>query len=317
MAKSTICGLAKLATVKNPPNCCLLGTNPRFNTEARVSSAVSKLSFLLDPPALLLIGFLVGKLYYLMVVFGDRIISRGASRKGLFAFGAAVVALFWVYSTLLYLNVIYFPWPLPHWYGGTNWMLNSGLPLGLTRNPTTDIVAVVIFASYPFWFYLGAELAKAGHRLTTAQREAERNRIIAELANAEFPQGGVIPPGAQDVGTAASVEALLGRIPSLYEDAITLLLFVYDSRFFVLFFTGRWKRFVDLDSKEKSRYMRVWDSNAFLVTVGQIIRITMSYGFYTKAQVYGFFDYGGPMEPNLPPWYNPGPPEGSGSEAGR
>jgi len=149
-----------------------------------MTRAVSTLSFLLDPPALVLVGFLSGKVYYLMTVFGNRVFSRGASRKYLMVFGAAIVGVFWLYSALLYLNVIYFPWPLPHWYGGTTWMLNSGLPLGLTRSATSDTIAVVVFGTYPLWFYLGAELAKAGHRLTASRRETERNRIISELANA-------------------------------------------------------------------------------------------------------------------------------------
>lgn len=273
------------------------------------------LSFLLDPPALLLVGFIAGKAYYLMTVFGDRVFTRGAGRRYLLLFGAAVVAVFWTYSALLYLNVIYFPWPLPHWYGGTNWMLNSGLPLGFTRSRTTDLLAVVFFALYPLWFFVGTELAKAGHRVTEAQRVKERDRIISEIAISEFPQGGAIPPSAADVGTASAVEGLIGTIPPLFEDALTLLFFVYDSRFFVLAFTGKWKRFVDLDPVEKRKYMQVWESNLFLVSVAQVLRITMSYGYYTKPQVYSVFGYNGPMTPNLPPWYRAGPDGHSGAES--
>jgi len=117
------------------------------------------------------------------------------------------------------------------------------------------------------------------------------------------------------VGTAASVDSLLGVIPPLFDDALTLLLFVFDSRFFVLAFTGKWKRFVDLDPSDKSRYLDVWESNAFLVSVAQVLRITMSYGYYTKQPVYGVFDYNGPMVPNLPPWYDPGPSGATTGEA--
>ncbi len=74
-------------------------------------------------------------------------------------------------------------------------MLNSGLPLGSARSGASDIVAVVMFATYSLWFYLGTELAKGGHRLTRAQRTSERNRIIEELADSEHPRGGAIPEG--------------------------------------------------------------------------------------------------------------------------
>ena len=52
--------------------------------------------------------------------------------------------------------------------------------------------------------------------------------------------------------------------------------------------------------------MEVWESNSFLVSIAQMLRITMSYGYYTKPQVYSVFDYNGPMVPDLPPWYKPG-----------
>lgn len=219
------------------------------------------------------------------------------------------MGIFWAYSAALYLDVIYFPWPLPYWYAGTSWMLDSGLPLGLARSAASDVAAVVIFATYPLWFFLGTELGKAGHRLTRAQRVSERDRIVRELADAEYPPGGAIPPGAADVGTAAAVESLLARIPPLFADALTLLLFVFDSRFFVLVFTGKWKRFVDLDPKEKVRYMDVWESNSFLVSMAQMLRIAVSYGYFTKQPVYAVFDYNGPMAPDLPPWYKAGPTE--------
>jgi hypothetical protein len=254
-----------------------------------------------------IIGFLAGKAYYLALAFGDRVFSRGAVRKELVAAGAAVVSVFWVYSASLYLNIIYFPWPLPRWFGGTSWMLNSGLPLGLSRTGAADIAAIVMFSTYPLWFYLGTELGRAGHRLTKAQRISERSRIIRELAEAEYPKGGAIPASADDVDAAGSVEALLQEVPPLFDDAITTLLFVFDSRFFVLAFTGRWKRFVDLGPEEKERYMEVWKSNIFLLSIAQILRFTCSYGYYTKPMVYSTFGYNGPMVPNLPPWYNPGP----------
>ncbi len=254
-----------------------------------------------------MIGFLAGKVYYLALAFGHRVLSRGEVRKGLLIAGAVTIFVFWVYSALLYVGSLYFPWPFPMWVGGTNWMLNSGLPLGLARTPTTDLVAVVIFATYPIWFYLGTELGKSGHRLTKVQRRTESARILRDLAQAEFPEGGAIPPSADDVDVASSLEDLLKKIPPLYADAITTLLFVFDSRFLVFPFTGKWKRFVALSPEERERYLRAWESNSFLVTVAQILKITCSYGYYTKPPVYTVFQYNGPMTPNLPPWYRPGP----------
>jgi hypothetical protein len=276
-----------------------------------------RLSFLLDPFALLGLGFVAGKAYYLLVAFGDRIIKRGALKKNLVIAGGLIVSLFWAYSALLYLGVIYFPWPFPAWYSGADWMLNSGLPLGLKSSPVSDVLGVVVFATYPVWFYLGTELGLAGHRLTKASRLAERNRIIGQVVDTVYPKGGAIPPGATEVGTLSLVDSLLQKIPPTFADALVLLLYVFDSRFFVLVFTGRFKRFVDLDrpgdTSEKRKYLQAWSSNPYLSSATQIMTVAASYGYYTRPQVYKAIGYTGPVCPDLPPWYNPGP-QAAGSD---
>jgi len=253
------------------------------------------------------IGLIAGKAYYLLVAFGDNILRRGALKDGLVVAGAAVVSAFWVYSALLYLNVINFPWPFPAWYGGTAWMLNSGLPLGLARSSASDVVAALIFATYPAWFYLGTELGLAGHRLTKGQRLTERDRIIGQVVDTVFPKGGAIPPGAAEVGTLGLVDSLLTKIPPMFADGLVLLMFVFDSRFLVLGFTGKWKRFVDLDASERRKYLQAWSSNPYLSSSTQILTVAASYGYYTRPEVYKAIGYAGPQCPNLPPWYNPGP----------
>ncbi len=120
------------------------------------------MSFLLDPPALLVIGLLGGVLYRLTRVFLDRVFGRNSTLKALRTFEAIVTLAFWVYSALLYLGVIYFPWPFPRLYDGIDWMLNSGLPLQLSRSRTTDVIGLAIFAIYPFWIWLGRRLALTG-----------------------------------------------------------------------------------------------------------------------------------------------------------
>ena len=255
-----------------------------------------------------------------MVAFGDRIIRRGAVKRGVLVAGAAVVSLFWAYSALLYLGVIYFPWPFPAWYGGTDWMLNSGLPLGLTRSSVTDVLAVAVFVTYPLWFYLGTELGLAGHRLTKGSRLAERDRILGTLVDTIYPKGGAIQPGASEVGTLSQVESLLRKIPPTFADALVLLVYVFDSRFLVLMLTGRWRRFVDLDAPgettEKSKYLEAWSSNPYLSSAVQILTVAASYGYYTRPQVYKPIGYSGPVCPDLPPWYDSGPVGATSSAAG-
>jgi hypothetical protein len=100
------------------------------------------MSFLLDPPALVVLGVLIG-----------RYVDDEARRRRL---AAGVVAMFVVASALLYLDVL--PWWLGEWMRGSDWMLNSGIGTELTRQPGTDVLAIVLFAAYPLWMKLGLEV---------------------------------------------------------------------------------------------------------------------------------------------------------------
>jgi hypothetical protein len=102
------------------------------------------MSFLLDPPALVLVGVAI-----------DRYVDARSRRNRL---AAGVVAVFVVVSTLLYLDVL--PWWLGGWMSGSDWMLNSGLDTELSRKPGTDVLAVVLFASYPLWMRLGLDIGE-------------------------------------------------------------------------------------------------------------------------------------------------------------
>ena len=170
------------------------------------------MSFLLDPLALLVVGYLAAKINYLALIFEQQFHSRGHSRRNLLIVGAVVVPIFWLYGSLLYLDVIQFPWPLATWFDGTIWMLNSGLPLGLTRNSVTDAAAVSVFASYPFWYYLGTKF-RLTSKVLRKRKTRERNRILTELVRTAFPRGGPIPPRADDVDAPRRAIHLLQQTP--------------------------------------------------------------------------------------------------------
>lgn len=100
------------------------------------------MSFLLDPPALVIIGIVIG-----------RYVRSDATRIRL---AIAVVAIFLCVSALLYIDVL--PWWFGEWIRGSDWMLNSGLNTDLTRQPGTDVLAIVMFSAYPLWMSLGLKL---------------------------------------------------------------------------------------------------------------------------------------------------------------
>ena len=105
------------------------------------------MSFLLDPPALVIIGVLIRR-------YTD-------SRRTANRLATGVVGIFLVVSTLLYLDIL--PWWWGTWISGSDWMLNSGLPTNVTREPGIDILAVLLFAAYPLWMKLGLDI---GDRLS-------------------------------------------------------------------------------------------------------------------------------------------------------
>lgn len=103
------------------------------------------MSFLLDPPVLVLVGLLLGR--------------SAASDARRVRLAAGVVLVFLGVSTLCYLDVL--PWWFGEWMRGSDWMLNSGLDTNLQRQPGTDVLAIVLFAAYPLWMKLGLDVGGA------------------------------------------------------------------------------------------------------------------------------------------------------------
>ena len=103
------------------------------------------MSFLIDPPWL----YANGRAYA----------AVGPPGTAATAVGAATIATFWAVSVSLYLNK---PWTRPIWKAcraedGRDWMLNSGVLRFEHEDPParTHIAGAALFASYPWWLWLG------------------------------------------------------------------------------------------------------------------------------------------------------------------
>jgi hypothetical protein len=117
-----------------------------------------KMSFLLDPLLLIIIGVAIAFLT-------ERRLHK-TLRKPVLVLSAVTIAIFWSIGGLLYLDYFDFPW-LGSAGSGRHFMWNSGVELiGLKppidvsvtyANPfcTLNIVAVLLFATYPIFLYLG------------------------------------------------------------------------------------------------------------------------------------------------------------------
>jgi hypothetical protein len=118
----------------------------------------SVMSFLLDPLFLIVIGVAIA-------FIAERGLHK-VLRNPVLVLSVVTVALFWSIGGLLYLDYLDFPW-LGEAGSGRHFMWNSGVELiGLKppidvsvtyANPfcTLNIVAVLLFATYPLFLYLG------------------------------------------------------------------------------------------------------------------------------------------------------------------
>ncbi len=114
------------------------------------------MSFLIDPPWL----YASGRVY-------GAAAPESAQGEKAAALGAATMAVFWGTSISLYLDR---DWTKPIWKAcrarsGRDWMLNSGvLRLDHRRVSTgTHAVSAALFATYPFWLWLGHRHARRRH----------------------------------------------------------------------------------------------------------------------------------------------------------
>lgn len=102
------------------------------------------MSFILDPPALFLLGA------------GVYILSKRIHLKRLWAYGLGVgiITVFIVVSGLLYLDVI--RWHIPYIIDmkGSEWMFHSNIT-GIYKDDVPVVYVVIMFALYPFWYYSG------------------------------------------------------------------------------------------------------------------------------------------------------------------
>jgi hypothetical protein len=107
------------------------------------------MSFLIDPPWLYATG---------------RAAANHVEPQTATKLGAATMAVFWGTSISLYLDK---RWTKPIWEAcradsGRDWMLNSGVfkfPYKRVGR-RTHAVSALLFASYPYWLWLGYEHAR-------------------------------------------------------------------------------------------------------------------------------------------------------------
>jgi hypothetical protein len=111
------------------------------------------MSFLIDPPWL----YASGRLY------GAKA-PESLQGPAAAALGAATMAVFWGTSVSLYLDR---PWTEPIWKAcrarsGRDWMLNSGVFRFPYKRvgPRTHAISAALFATYPFWLWLGHRHAR-------------------------------------------------------------------------------------------------------------------------------------------------------------
>ncbi|MEM3085559.1 MAG: hypothetical protein QXO51_00920 [Halobacteria archaeon] len=106
------------------------------------------MSFILDAPLLVLLGF--------FAVYLHQTRLRKRNEDALAFLSVAILALFWGVSVPLYLGLL----PnlfLPQCGDGPTFIWNSCLPLGVAPGPGMWPLALLLFLSYPLWYAWGVE----------------------------------------------------------------------------------------------------------------------------------------------------------------
>jgi uncharacterized protein (DUF362 family) len=107
------------------------------------------MSFLLDPPALFVIGFV---LYYA----GKKL---GLERLAKITIGLIIVVSFILFSVLLYAEIFRCVFPvICRTMSGSEFMFHSDIT-GIYKKDVPLLVVILLFAIYPVWIYLGYALA--------------------------------------------------------------------------------------------------------------------------------------------------------------
>lgn len=135
------------------------------------------MSFLIDPPLLILSGLAI---YFL----GQRL---EWSRQSKIVLGSGVAIVFVVFSALLYLDLIRCVFPLFSGLKGSEFMLHTNLT-GITKAEVPSIVVVLLFLLYPFWIFGGYSLALLVQK---RRRESKEVHSLADVRSRDrrAPEG--------------------------------------------------------------------------------------------------------------------------------
>jgi len=103
------------------------------------------MSFLLDPPAL----FIIGSIFYFA---GNKIILK---RFAKIVIGLFIVVSFIFFSILLYMDILHCIFPIVcKGSSGSEFMFHSNFT-GIFKKDVHTVIVILLFALYPLWFYLG------------------------------------------------------------------------------------------------------------------------------------------------------------------
>lgn len=118
-------------------------------------------SFLIDPPWLVSLGFVYGKVT-------ARIADENKRAKARRFLDVSTIAVFYVTSISLYFNLEWtrWIWEMCKAKSGRDWMINSGVFRFDPENvsPRGHAISAALFATYPLALKLGYKLAGRGGR---------------------------------------------------------------------------------------------------------------------------------------------------------
>ena len=264
-------------------------------------------------------GFVVGKFYSLLVVWGNYSYINNGGKIGFPIVGACIIFLYCMVAILLYTNFMYVGWPGEPVLecSGTEFLLNSCLDLGPQPSLIVDIIAVVMIGiGYPLAYWRGTWIGYSGINHTMVKRLIHRDRVLKAIVRTMIPKGGKIDPDDKQIDEAVEIVKKMFRekkIPDIFDILLTVLMIVIDSKIcvFIVMKGKKWKHFVDMKPEEKTDYIMALNKNTYSNSLVSLLKIIACYGFYTQQKVDDYIGCKGrpyvkdKPPPCYPPYYPP------------
>ncbi len=262
------------------------------------------MSFVLDVIALLLLGYLTGRVFTVAVVLGGRLMERAWWKGTVRATGLLIVGIFWLFGILLYLDII-----RAAGMTGDDFMWNYPIAFGVSRSPTNDLLALLIAGiGYPLAYTFGHLFGWGASRAQLFIAKRRSAKYLPDLVEGSSPE---VPNATPAMWTQASDRAkdYLTVIPGSFRTSVEALITASVLVFIPWLVPGRRPLLWQFNAKARVAYFRrLMSSDSPLVgNIKLVFKSVAAVAIYSGDPGWTFANYPGPPPAGGIPWHTSAP----------